>query len=181
MQEALKEALVNALSNHSFLLNGSLLISRFPTGLELQNNGKMLVPLARALNGGISIPRNSMIMTAFRLLAIADKAGTGIPKMNYCLKQNHFPGLLIREESIPTEKTIVTMSFLNTFKGKDNDEASKIIDLLSRNKDGLSVSQIISLTNWSRSKASKLLNEMLLQGKISTNGKEKRLRKFLLL
>ena len=180
MQEALKEALVNAFSNHSFQLNGSLSISRFPSGLELQNNGKMLVPLKRALLGGISLPRNVMIMSIFRLLAIADKAGTGIPKMNECLKRNHFPNLIIREENYPLEKTLVTMTFVNTFKDKGNDSASKVVDLLNQYKEGLSISDILELTNWSRSKTSKLLNEMLAKGLISTNGKEKKSRRFLL-
>lgn len=181
MQETVKEALANAFCNHSFQLNGSLTIRRLPNALELENNGKMLVSVSRALLGGVSIPRNVMIMNVFRVLNIADKAGTGILKMNECLKENHFPNLIIKEESFSTEKTIVTMRFVATFKNKDSDSQKMIIDLLSQNKDGLSVSQILVLTNWSRSKASKLLNTMLSQGQLTANGKEKKSRKFLLL
>ncbi len=180
MQEVLKEGLANAFSNHSFQLNGSLSISRFPNGLEIRNNGKMLVPLSRALIGGVSMPRNIMILNVFRLLAIADRAGTGIPKINANLKQNNFPPLLIKEESYPTDKTIVTMTFINSNNRNANEVTQIVLDCLRSNQNGLSVLDIINLTNWSRSKTSKVLNKMLSDGLIVTNGKEKKALRYLI-
>lgn len=180
MLEVLKEGLANAFSNHSFQLNGSLTISRYPSGLEIKNNGKMLVPISRAVLGGISMPRNVMILNVFRLLAIADRPGTGIPKINANLTLNHFPQLLIKEGSFPIDKTVMTMTFINTDKSNVNDAAQIVIDKLRGYENGLSVLELIELTNWSRSKTSKILNKMLKEGLIITNGKEKKSLRYLL-
>lgn len=180
MQDALKEALANALSNHAFMLNGSLTVYRYLSGLEIQNNGKMLVPLDVAFRGGTSLPRNSMILTAFRRLGIADRAGTGIPKIIEALKENHFPDLIIKESSYPFDKTTLIISFISVSKTKEGGNKEVALSLLAKNTDGLSILDFMSLTNWSRSTISKLLNGLLQEGVITTNGKEKKARRFLI-
>lgn len=131
MQDVLKEALANALSNHAFLLNGPLTVYRYSNGIEINNNGKMLVPLELALRGGISLPRNSMILTAFRRLGIADRAGTGIPKIMEALKENHFPDLIIKESSYPIDKTSIVISFISLNTNKESNNREIVLSLLA--------------------------------------------------
>ncbi len=180
MQDAIKETLANALINHAFMLNGSLTVFWYLNGIEIQNNGKMLVPLDVAFRGGTSLPRNSMILTAFRRLGIADRAGTGIPKIIEALKDNHFPDLVIKEFSYPIDKTTLVISFISLNKTKGNGNKDIVLSLLAKNNDGLSILDFMNLTNWSRSTVSKLLNNLLQKGQITTNGKEKKARRFLL-
>ena len=180
MQDAIKEALANALSNHAFLLNGSLTVYRYSNGIEINNNGKMLVPLELTLRGGISLPRNSMILTAFRRLGIADRAGKGIPKKMEALKENHFPDLIIKESSYPIDKTTIVISFISLNANKESNNREIVLSLLAKNNNGLSILDFLSLTNWSRSTISKLLNALLKEGFITTNGKAKKARRFLI-
>lgn len=180
MHDAVKEMLVNALSNHAFLLNGSLSVTRLPTSLVVSNNGKMLVEKEQAVIGGVSNPRNPSIMAAFRRIGASDRAGTGIPKIEDALRKNGFPPLSFVESSDPVDQTSLSIAFVSIGKREEKGKAMKLISLLSSSDSPISMADIIRITGWSRSTVASLLREGLESGAIKDNGKEKRAKKYFL-
>jgi len=47
----------------------------------LENPGGFRVTMGEALSGGVSSPRNAVILKMFNLLDIGDRTGSGIPKI----------------------------------------------------------------------------------------------------
>lgn len=180
MHDAVKEMLVNALSNHAFLLNGSLSITRLPTSLVVSNNGKMLVDEEQAVKGGVSNPRNPSIMAAFRRIGAADRAGTGIPKIEDALRKNGFPSLSFRESSDPVDKTTLSITFVSTNSREGRSKTKELLSLLAASDAPVSMSDIIRVTGWSRTTVSSLLKECIERGVVKDNGKEKRAKKYFL-
>lgn len=172
MQNAINEALCNAFSNHSFFLNGPLKVYRYPNSLTIENNGKSLLPLTQVYSGGISRPRNPGIIAAFRRIGVADRAGTGVPKMIQALLANHLPRPLFTESSYPIDKTSLLISFIPV---KDEagwaEKKDLIISCLQSHRNGISIAGIVSLTGISRSYVSLTLNQLSKNGSVQDNGK----------
>ena len=96
------------------------------------------------------------------------------------LKENHFPDLIIKESSYPIDKTSIVISFISLSTNKESNNRAIVLSLLAKNNNGLSILDFLSLTYWSRSMISKLLNALLKEGFIKTNGKTKKARRFLI-
>jgi len=58
-----------------------LVIKRKPNELTLETPGGFRIPINLALSGGLSDPRNSVLMKMFSLLNIGERAGSGIPNI----------------------------------------------------------------------------------------------------
>jgi len=79
MHKALREAFVNCMVNSDYYGRYGLVIKRTTYGVSFENPGGLRVPIELAISGGISDPRNSVLMKMFNLLNIGERAGTGIP------------------------------------------------------------------------------------------------------
>lgn len=173
MQNAINEALCNAFSNHTFFLNGPLKVYRNLNSLSIENNGKSLLPLSQVYSGGISRPRNPGIIAAFRRIGVADRAGTGVPRMIQALLANHFPRPIFTESGYPTDKTSLFISFVSV---KDvpqwSEKKERIVTCLQSHPNGISVSDTVSITNLSRAYVSLTLNQMVRSGNAKDNGKQ---------
>jgi ATP-dependent DNA helicase RecG len=78
---AVREALVNLLAHADYAETAASLVLRSPTGFLFRNPGSSRVPEEDLLSGDRSDPRNPVLVTMFRLIGLADEAGTGIPKI----------------------------------------------------------------------------------------------------
>lgn len=78
---ALREALVNLLVHADYAETQASLIKRFPDGYLLRNPGNSRVSEIDLLTGDRSDPRNPTLVFAFRLIGLAEEAGSGIPKI----------------------------------------------------------------------------------------------------
>jgi predicted HTH transcriptional regulator len=78
---ALREALVNLLVHADFAETQASLIQQSPAGYLFRNPGSSRVPEADLMTGDRSDPRNPQLVRMFRLIGLADEAGTGIPKI----------------------------------------------------------------------------------------------------
>lgn len=78
---ALREALVNLLVHADYAETQASLIIRSPDGYQLRNPGSSRVPESDLLTGDRSDPRNPELVKMFRLIGLAEEAGTGIPKI----------------------------------------------------------------------------------------------------
>lgn len=78
---AVREALVNLLVHADYTETQASLIKRSPQGFFFRNPGSSRVSEADLLTGDRSDPRNPLLVLMFRLIGLADEAGTGFPKI----------------------------------------------------------------------------------------------------
>jgi predicted HTH transcriptional regulator len=182
LQDALKEALANALSNYALPLSESLLVLNEGDRILFRNPGRIKVGLRQALQGGKSMPRNLGIITLFRLIGVADKAGTGIPKIFKAAEDFSLPQPLLTEQACP-EETQLTLFLTPIVDGKLTKSINKtdIIAFLSqKGTNGVSVKEVMEAFQISRATASGILNSLEKDGIVQTNGKPTTGKKYFL-
>ena len=79
--EALRECLVNMLAHADYAEQAALLVKASPREFVFRNPGSSRVPEADLLTKDCSDPRNPILLRMFRYVALADEAGTGLPKV----------------------------------------------------------------------------------------------------
>lgn len=72
---ALREALVNALTHADYYDRRGLLIQKLPNQIRIANPGAFRVDARKALNGGVSDPRNAALIRMFHLIGTGGEAG----------------------------------------------------------------------------------------------------------
>lgn len=77
----LREALVNLLVHADYAVPEASLIVRTPSGFLFRNPGSSRISEFDLLHGDRSDPRNPELVRMFRLIGLAEEAGTGIPKI----------------------------------------------------------------------------------------------------
>ncbi len=171
--DAVSEALINSLSNMSLFMDGGVLIQSYPDRISFRNCGDMLVDKAQALKGGVSIVRNSSIMTFFRILNLAERSGL-IPTIASVMKKNKYPDPIL--EVTPDGRfTKLTLLFApiesnNSISIRKN----KILSCLVAHPEGISVPNLAIEINESVSSVKKDVNELLLLHYIEDNGKSRK-------
>jgi ATP-dependent DNA helicase RecG len=78
---ALREALVNLLVHADYAEAQASVIHRFPEGYSFRNPGNSRVSAMDLLSGDRSDPRNPDLVTMFRLIGLAEEAGSGMAKI----------------------------------------------------------------------------------------------------
>lgn len=173
MLDCVKEMLANAFSNHSFFLRMPLKIVRNPRSLSVRNAGRMPVGKTQAIRGGLSRARNQSILTFFRRIGVAEKAGTGIPKMFNAMKLNNYEAPQIVEETSPEDMTTVTLNFRAIPKKGETKIEHEIVDKVEESGDyGMSINNIASSLNISRQYASTVVNNLISRMILIDNGKQ---------
>ena len=76
VHKAVREALVNCLANADYYLPRGVVIIRDRESLSLSNPGGFRIPIATAMSGGISEPRNATILKLFNLNCIESQTHT---------------------------------------------------------------------------------------------------------
>lgn len=178
--DAVKEALANALSNYSPFLPGGLLIINSGKEILFRNTGRIRVGLEQAIKGGISDPRNEGVLVLFRRLGIADRAGTGFPRIFSTMATYHYPTPILREKAEP-EETELILSLLaqkNTPLAKGVEPREIVSFLLEKGKEGATTKEVMERFAIGRTNASGILNDLLGQNAIETNGKQGRGKKY---
>jgi predicted HTH transcriptional regulator len=76
---ALREVFLNQLVNADYYGRQGVVVVKEHDQITLSNPGDFRIGLDVALEGGVSDPRNEVIMKMFSLIGIGERAGTGIP------------------------------------------------------------------------------------------------------
>jgi len=83
-EEALREALINALVHREYSFSGSTLISVFDDRMEFVSIGGLTPGITLDdIMLGISLARNENLANIFYRLGLIEAYGTGIPKYDY--------------------------------------------------------------------------------------------------
>ncbi|USS88373.1 putative DNA binding domain-containing protein [Fructilactobacillus hinvesii] len=129
LKSATKEALVNSLMHPYYNSSKAIRINDYESCFEFFNPGNMRVSLDSFIKGQDSDSRNSVISSLFRKSGIAERAGSGGPRIFESAINNHLlaPDVVILPES--TKITIWKVDLLYAIKNiRDlSDEQIKIL------------------------------------------------------
>jgi len=87
VRKALREALANCLINADYYGHGGIVVEKCRERITMANPGEFRVELADAKSGGLSDPRNGVMMKMFNLIDVGERAGSGIPNILYVWKR----------------------------------------------------------------------------------------------
>ena len=87
VHKAIREALANCLVNADYYGRRGIVILKKRDLITMSNPGDFRVELDEARSGGMSDPRNGVMMKMFNLIDIGERAGSGIPSILYIWKQ----------------------------------------------------------------------------------------------
>ncbi len=106
VHNAIREALANCLVNADYYQTRGVVVIRDSDSLSLSNPGGFRVPIATALSGGVSDPRNATLLKMFNLIDVGERTGSGIPSIRETWQQMKWPDISVVEESDPERTTI---------------------------------------------------------------------------
>jgi predicted HTH transcriptional regulator len=180
VHKAVREALVNCLVNADYYGRCGLVIERNTTEITFENPGGFRVPIDLAISGGVSDPRNSVLMKMFNLLNIGERAGNGIPNIFY-IWINENLGVPRYEEIMNCSRTKLTLPIEYTSdKSKTSDKqaiktSDKIQPWLESLEKGKTyrTSEIAHVLDISQARARVYLKELVENGKLESAGTNK--------
>ena len=105
---AVREALVNCLSNADYFLSVPVKIELFPDRLVFSNPGTIRLGKKQMLHGGITSPRNKAILNMFNYIGVGERAGSGVPNIYDIWEKENYQEPTVEERS-GREGTICTV------------------------------------------------------------------------
>ncbi len=131
--EALVEALANSIVNADYYVEGGVKITWEKQRIIFSNAGSFRLEIEKAKTGGISDPRNNLLIKMFHSISISNRSGSGIPKIFRAWKQNEFLTPKIIEEFDPDRIT-----FILDFVSKKEKSNTNIEENIKEKKESLS-------------------------------------------
>ena len=129
VHKAVREALVNCLVNTDYFLPCGVVIKKEEDKLVMENPGSIRTGKKQMLRGGISDPRNKILMKMFNMIGIGERAGSGIPDI-YNVWENEGWAVPVVEESYNPDRTRLSLEFTKkqAIKTSDKKQAIKTSD-----------------------------------------------------
>ena len=106
VHKAIREALANCLVNADYYQPRGVVVIRDMEALDISNPGCFRVPIAPAMSGRVSDPRNVTILKMFNLIDVGERTGSGIPLIREAWRQMKWPEISAREEYGPERTTV---------------------------------------------------------------------------
>lgn len=172
IQRSVIEGVVNAITNCDFSALPGVLIKKSHVAITIINSGDVSVGVEQAISGGITNPFNKNIMNYFRLLQVADRAGSGVPNIFETFKTY---GFLTPDLSVETDpkRTVLTMNFTQVNRNTIHyAEKLKILSYLSAHSDGATTEELSKIIDMKSSTTAQIISQLLLSDQIKTNGKK---------
>ena len=193
VHKAVREALVNCITNADFNFARGIVIKKTRDSLVMENPGSIVTGKNQMLKGGVSEPRNKIIMKMFNLIKIGERAGSGVPSIfNVWEKNGWIPPVV--EEFYKPDRTILTLSFIPKQAEKAGDESDllqnetslkqvlkqvleksdfekivPILDTLEKNKK-ITVQEAVTIFNKSRTTTWRYLKILVNAGVVEVTG-----------
>lgn len=117
-EEAVREALVNALVHRDYRLSGRVSLRIFNDRLEIWSPGGLALPISLdelAQHGGASFPRNPLLAATARHLGLLEQIGRGIPAIRRSIAGA--TALPVQFHTSQTEVRVVLPSYINASMG----------------------------------------------------------------
>ena len=175
-QEALREALLNALVHRDYSFSGSIIININESQMEFVSLGGLLPGLsAEDIKNGISQPRNPKLAEVFYRLRLIESYGTGIRRIyalyKDCKKQ---PEIIVTPNTfkfvLPNVNYYTADNTDESFQRALTEQQKKIIQLIDENGE-ITEENVQRLLDVKRTRAYILLKELRDMGIIEVRGR----------
>lgn len=169
-EEAMREALVNAVVHRDYDYSGSIIINIYDDRMEFISLGGLVKGLTLAdIRGGVSQPRNAVIANVFYRLELIESYGTGIQKI-----LESYAGCGIEPKFAPAPASfVVTLPNRNTAETTASDPGlsreENILRLMAK-QGAVTRKDVEQLLGCSSFPANKALAALVEQGKIMKTG-----------
>lgn len=108
VHKILREAITNSCAHADFYGRRGLVISKNPEGFSFANPGSMRVAKKDAIEGGVSDPRNGVILKIFSLINYGERAGSGLSSIFHVWSHVYHTPVEIREE-VGVDRVVVLL------------------------------------------------------------------------
>ena len=165
-QEALREALLNALVHRDYAFSGSIIININESQIEFISLGGLLPGLsAEDIQNGISQPRNPKLAEVFHRLRLIESYGTGIRRIFTLYRDCEK-----KPEIIVTPNTFKLILPNRNYYSTDKSEEKTILQHIERN-GAITEETVQKLLGVKRTRAYVILKEMRDSGLIEVQGR----------
>ncbi len=111
IHKLLREAVTNMVVHADFYGRQGLVIQKSAEGYKLSNPGSVRISITEAINGGISDPRNGIMLKIFSLIEFGERAGSGLSGIcKVWEKVYHTPATIEETHNNGVDRTILTLS-----------------------------------------------------------------------
>ena len=124
VHEALREALANCLINADFYGVRGIVVRKEADRIVFENPGYSRTGKQQMKKGGISDPRNKVLMKMFNLINIGERAGSGVPNIFNTWEDQGWVEPVIEEQFDP-DRTLLILSFDKKQAIKTSDKKTK--------------------------------------------------------
>ena len=124
MHKAVREALANCLFNADYHGVRGVVVRRTPDKLVFENPGDIRTGIEQMRLGGVSDPRNGLVMKMFSLIDVGERAGTGVPDVFATWANAGLPEPQIEENFGEADRTILTLMLEADAKPDNNEQIS---------------------------------------------------------
>ena len=114
--KAVREALANCLVNADYYGRGGVVVRKHRDRLVFENSGTIRIGKEKMLEGGMSDPRNSVIIKMFSMLHIGERAGSGMNRIISAWSAAGYENPIIEEHIGNIERTTLTLPLTLTAK-----------------------------------------------------------------
>ena len=131
----MREALANCLINADFYGVRGIVVRKEADRIVFENPGYSRTGKQQMKKGGISDPRNKVLMKMFNLINIGERAGSGVPNIFNTWEDQGWVEPVIEEQFDP-DRTLLILSFdkKQAIKTSDKKQAIKTSDKKQANK-----------------------------------------------
>ena len=116
VHRALREALANCIINADFYGKYGIIIKKESKKITIANPGYIRLGKEQMRRGGLSDPRNKLLMKMFNMIDIGEHAGSGVPNIYNTWEDEGWEEPVILEEFDPDRTTLIL-----TIKKKNSD------------------------------------------------------------
>ena len=111
IHKLLREAITNACVHADFYGRQGLVVQKSVDGYKLSNPGSVRISISEAIDGGISDPRNGVMLKMFSLIDFGERAGSGLNEVcTVWEKVYNTPVSLEETHKNGVDRTILTLS-----------------------------------------------------------------------
>lgn len=111
IHKLLREAITNACVHADFYGRQGLVVQKSADGYKLSNPGSVRISITEAIDGGISDPRNGVMLKMFSLIDFGERAGSGLNEVcTVWEKVYHTPVIMEETHKNGVDRTILTLS-----------------------------------------------------------------------
>lgn len=172
VHKGIQEALVNCLVNADYYGSTGVEIINQPNEIIMSNPGDFRIEVDEAHAGGMSDPRNSILMKMFSLINVSECTGSGIPDILYIWKQRGWSKPIIRQ-AIEPNRIILSLPLTNNPAQSTEPESCSATSIKLPASKGLVIAYLTEHTSASCEQLAELLDlnlqqvETILQGMIT--------------